>query len=378
MADRNYNAPSTGSSFSIITILFVIIGLLLIYYLYRFLNTSAYSTSTAIIPSQKAANVPPTSIPPFPQPYEGGDYSVNTWIYLNSLNTNNKRKHLLELKGKHFSTLLLGIGAFKNSLVVRTHYKDLTQGFQNPVSDYTNGIVNRVKSIVANGVEGFQSGSGSGSGSAPDPGSGSASMLGSGSASGSAAGSRMGSTATVPTTTVPTTTTTTGPTTTTTSTTGSGSTRTVVITTTTTTTPNSSDLPGTLSTGQIDAMFKPMASDDSLLAGVPIQCDIAEIDLQRWTMITVVLSGKTIDVYIDGKLVRSCVTPSYFKVDPTADVKLNMLDRGGFDGYVGNTTVGSYSMNPDEIYKTYMSGPNGVSLDVFSWIASLFRGAKLE
>ena len=142
MADRNYNAASTGSSFSIITILFVIIGLLLIYYLYRFLNTSAYSTSTAIIPSQKAANVPPTSIPPFPQPYEGGDYSVNTWIYLNSLNTNNKRKHVLELKGKHFSTLLLGIGAFKNSLVVRTHYKDLTQGFENPISQYTNAIVN--------------------------------------------------------------------------------------------------------------------------------------------------------------------------------------------------------------------------------------------
>jgi hypothetical protein len=356
MADRNYNAPSTGSSFSIITILFVIIGLLLIYYLYRFLNTSAYSTSTPIIPSQKAANIPPTSVPVFPQPYEGGDYSVNTWIYLNSLNTNNKRKHVLELKGKHFSTLLLGIGAFKNSLLVRTHYKDLAQGFQNPVSDYTNGIVNRVKSVVTNGVEGFQGGSGSGSGSAPDPGS----------------GSRIGSTSTVPTTT---TTTGSGSTQT-----GSGSTRTVTTTTTTTTTttPNSSDLPGTLSAGQVDAMFKPMASDDSLLAGVPIQCDIPQIDLQRWTMVSVVLSGKTIDVYIDGKLSRSCVTPSYFKVDPTADLKLNILDRGGFDGYIANTTVGSYSMNPDEIYKTYMSGPNGVSLDVFSWFASLFKGARLE
>jgi hypothetical protein len=124
-------------------------------------------------------------------------------------------------------------------------------------------------------------------------------------------------------------------------------------------------------------MFQPMASDDSLLNGTPLQCDIPEIDLQRWTMVTVVLSGKTIDVYIDGKLSRSCVTPSYFKVDPTEDVTLNLLDRGGFDGYIGNTTVGSYSMNPDEIYRTYLSGPNGVSLDVMSWVASLFKGAKL-
>jgi hypothetical protein len=58
-------------------------------------------------------------------------------------------------------------------------------------------------------------------------------------------------------------------------------------------------------------------------------------------------------------------------------VTLNLLDQGGFDGYIGNTTVGSYSMNPDEIYRTYLSGPNGVSLDVMSWVASLFKGAKL-
>jgi hypothetical protein len=120
-----------------------------------------------------------------------------------------------------------------------------------------------------------------------------------------------------------------------------------------------------------------MASDDSLVGGTPVQCDIPEIDLQRWTMVTVVLSGKTIDVYIDGKLLRSCVTASYFKVDPTADVQLKIAERGGFDGYIGHTTVGSYVMNPDEIYKTYMSGPTGAGLDLFSWLASLLRGAKL-
>jgi hypothetical protein len=125
-------------------------------------------------------------------------------------------------------------------------------------------------------------------------------------------------------------------------------------------------------------MFQPMASDDSLVTGTPTKCDVPEIDLQRWTMVTIVLSGKTIDVFIDGKLSRSCVTESYFKVDPTSDVKLNILDRGGFDGYIANTTVGSYVMNPDEIYRTYLSGPNGNTLDVFTWILSLFQGAKIN
>jgi len=116
-----------------------------------------------------------------------------------------------------------------------------------------------------------------------------------------------------------------------------------------------------------------MAMDDVLLT-TPPPCDIPEIDLQRWTMITTVLSGRTIDVYIDGKLSRSCINKSYYKVDPTG-VKMKLVDRGGFDGYIGNTTVGSYSMNPDEIYRAYQSGPQGSSFNIIQWILSLFKGA---
>ena len=90
-------------------------------------------------------------------------------------------------------------------------------------------------------------------------------------------------------------------------------------------------------------------------------------------MLTVVLSGRTIDVYIDGKLRRSCMSPSYYKVDPTG-VKLKIAGRGGFDGYIGVTSVGTYSMNPDEIYREYLSGPNGSSLNIISWIKSIFEG----
>ena len=120
-----------------------------------------------------------------------------------------------------------------------------------------------------------------------------------------------------------------------------------------------------------------MASDDSLLKGTPALCDLPEIDLQRWTMVTVIISGKIIDIYVDGKLTRSCATPSYFKVDPTKDVNIKICERGGFDGYIGNTSVANYSMNPDEIYRTYLSGPSGVSLDLFSWLASILKGAKV-
>jgi hypothetical protein len=92
-------------------------------------------------------------------------------------------------------------------------------------------------------------------------------------------------------------------------------------------------------------------------------------------MITVVLTGRTIDVYLDGKLSRSCMSHSFYKVDPTG-VKPVLTDRGGFDGYIGNTSVANYAMNPDEIYRGYLSGPEGAaSMDFIGWFISLFKGS---
>jgi len=319
--------------FSIINILFIVLGLFLIYYLYRYLFTGAANSGTVIVSSQRAGNVPPSSIKSFPKPYEGGDYSVNTWIYVSSFNNINTRKHILEIQGENFSTLLVALGSFKNSLVVRTHYSDPIEEFQNPATPYMSGIVDRVRSIVRGQPEGFASGKGSGSGSGSGDGSHDTGSYDITDYDADDDTEKINNT------------------------------------------PGSGDKPGNLSKSSVVAMFKPMAADDSLLTA-PAVCDIPSIDLQRWTMVTVVLSGKVIDVYIDGKLNRSCAAPSYFKVDPTKELEVRISDRGGFDGYLGNTMVGSYSMTPDEIYRTYLSGPNGASLDPIAWVSSILTGAK--
>ena len=242
--------------------------------------------TTVIVSGQNPANMPPENIPMAPVPFEGGEYSVNTWVYVSSYNTNrNTRKHVLEIKGEYFSTLLIALGAFKNTLTVRTHSDEI--------------------------VEAFQSSGGSGSDTSDSSDS-------------------------------------------------------------SDTNPPNVGSSGSLSSSDIESLFAPMAMDDSTLTGA-VTCDLPEIDLQRWTMITVVLSGRTIDVYIDGKLSRSCVSTSYYKVDPTG-VKMNILDRGGFDGYIGTTTAANHSMNPDEIYRTYLAGPEGNSTSIFSWIKSFFTG----
>jgi hypothetical protein len=119
-------------------------------------------------------------------------------------------------------------------------------------------------------------------------------------------------------------------------------------------------------------MFQENAMDDSLLTEPPM-CDLPEVDLQRWVMVTVVMSGRTTDVYMDGKLARSCVGPSYYKVDPTG-VTPKICERGGFDGYVSGMSVANYALNPDEIYRAYLSGPEGVGTDIFGWLYATFGG----
>jgi len=45
------------------------------------------------------------------------------------------------------------------------------------------------------------------------------------------------------------------------------------------------------------------------------KCDIEHVNLQKWVNITAVLNGRTLDIYIDGKLSRSCLLDGLFKVD---------------------------------------------------------------
>lgn len=93
-------------------------------------------------------------------------------------------------------------------------------------------------------------------------------------------------------------------------------------------------------------------------------CDIESIDIQRWVNITVVLSGRTQDVYIDGKLSRSCVLPKMYMVD-SGDSGITQITLGGsygFGGLIGQTKAADFAYSPDQVYKIYQSGPLDNSL----------------
>jgi len=245
-------------------ILFVVI-LVALYYLYSFLTSSSGLQGSVILNSvsSAAASTPYTaSGDKLPAVYEGGELSLNTWIYINDYSIRRGyNKHVISIGGGSFLTCLVYLGAVNNVLSVRVQ---------------TN-------------------------------------------------------------------------------------------TPSTTTTPAPSDVD--LRTSSVLAMFASPQTGSSLIdATTP--CDISSVDLQKWVQVTVTLNNKTCDVYIDGKLTRSCILPAFYKVD-IQNMKLSVCDHQGFGGFVSNVSAYNYALNPEQIWNLYMSGP-GPQYSVWEYITSLF------
>ena len=97
-------------------------------------------------------------------------------------------------------------------------------------------------------------------------------------------------------------------------------------------------------------------------------CDVKDIPLQRWVCVTIVSSGRTLDVYIDGKLARSCVLESSVHV-PRGPLKIRLGENGGFGGRYSSVQMWSSQLTPDAIYGIYMMGPTQAQHNIFTDLA---------
>ena len=88
-------------------------------------------------------------------------------------------------------------------------------------------------------------------------------------------------------------------------------------------------------------------------------CDVTDIDLQRWMYVSVSVNGRILDVYLDGKLARSCILPSKqaYSLDSTQIVSIAPPSASSFNGYISGVHFASYALAPDQIYANYQSGP---------------------
>jgi hypothetical protein len=91
-------------------------------------------------------------------------------------------------------------------------------------------------------------------------------------------------------------------------------------------------------------------------------CHVSNVPLQRWVNIIVSIYGRTLDIYMDGKLVRTCVLPSVSAALANQSQLSNIEIGGGFDGFITSIRYKAQPVNPQEAWNTYTDGYGGSML----------------
>ena len=88
-------------------------------------------------------------------------------------------------------------------------------------------------------------------------------------------------------------------------------------------------------------------------------CDIPNIPLMTWVHIVYVLNNRTVDIYINGKLERSCALRNLPVVDDSPVYMTMGSPNPGFYGKVGKTQYFTKSLLPTDVMNLYQQGPLG-------------------
>jgi len=97
-------------------------------------------------------------------------------------------------------------------------------------------------------------------------------------------------------------------------------------------------------------------------------CSVANIPIQKWVNLIVSVYGRSMDIYIDGKLVRTCLLPGVASVNSSANVYVT--PSGGFEGWTAKFQYYPDSLNPQQAWNIYSQGYS-------NWL-SMFNSYQLQ
>jgi hypothetical protein len=97
-------------------------------------------------------------------------------------------------------------------------------------------------------------------------------------------------------------------------------------------------------------------------------CHVQNFPLQKWVNLIVSAYGRTLDVYIDGKLVKTCVLPGAVAMHNISQIILTEGTDGKpcFKGMTADLTYWSTASNPQQAYNIYAAGFGGMGSNFFS------------
>jgi hypothetical protein len=84
------------------------------------------------------------------------------------------------------------------------------------------------------------------------------------------------------------------------------------------------------------------------------RCMVANIPIQKWVNVLISTYGRSLDIYIDGKLVRTCVLPGVARIESSTPVYIT--PNGGFSGYTAKFQYWPESCDPQKAWNVYRAG----------------------
>ena len=100
-------------------------------------------------------------------------------------------------------------------------------------------------------------------------------------------------------------------------------------------------------------------------------CTLENVPLQTWVNIIMTLNNRSLDLYMDGKLVRTCVLPGVPLA--AAATPLQLTPAGGFHGFTSNLQYISHAINPREAWVIYKEGYGGSN-----WLSNLLNKYRIK
>lgn len=82
-------------------------------------------------------------------------------------------------------------------------------------------------------------------------------------------------------------------------------------------------------------------------------CEVPNLPLQDWFSVSMTVFGRNLDIYIDGKLVKSCFLPG---IPKPASGDITMAGNGGFSGSLCNFNHYSRMLTPADASAFYSAG----------------------
>uniref|UniRef100_A0AB39JEK7 LamG domain-containing protein n=1 Tax=Florenciella sp. virus SA2 TaxID=3240092 RepID=A0AB39JEK7_9VIRU len=89
----------------------------------------------------------------------------------------------------------------------------------------------------------------------------------------------------------------------------------------------------------------------------PENVDITNVNMQKWVNIIATFNNRTLDIYINGKLLKSTPFNNVIQTSiKDVDGTINITPDGGFGGYVGKTDYYPYFISPSKAWSIYRGG----------------------